>query len=155
WDFDGAQRWLKEDEMASQTQKETHALHICLKHDDPEIIRRLESLGFSQSEDVLDTWFSSALWPHSTLGWPADTPELRYYYPTGVLVTDRGIITLWVARMVITGLYNIGKIPFHHVYITATIQDAFGERMSKTKGNGIDPLDVIGRYGADALRFLL
>jgi valyl-tRNA synthetase len=108
-----------------------------------------------QDPDVLDTWFSSALWPHSTLGWPEDTPELRYYYPTSVLVTDRGIITLWVARMVITGIYNICKIPFPHVYITPTIQDGFGERMSKSKGNGIDPLDIIERYGTDALRFLL
>src|SRR5206468_4305584 len=103
--------------------------------------------------DVLDTWFSSALWPHSTLGWPDPTPELRYYYPTNTLVTSRGIITLWVARMVIAGLYNLGQIPFHHVYITPTILDGFGETMSKSKGNGVDPLDIIDRYGTDALRF--
>jgi valyl-tRNA synthetase len=106
-----------------------------------------------QDPDVLDTWFSSALWPHSTLGWPEPTPELAYYYPTSVLVTSRDIITLWVARMVMTGLYNVGDIPFHHVYIHPKILDAFGEGMSKTKGNGIDPLDIIERYGADALRF--
>ena len=106
-----------------------------------------------QDPDVLDTWFSSALWPHSTLGWPEPTEELKYYYPTSVLVTNRDIITLWVARMVMTGLYNVGDIPFHHVYIHPTVLDGFGERMSKMKGNGIDPLDIIERYGTDALRF--
>ena len=108
-----------------------------------------------QDPDVLDTWFSSALWTHSTLGWPDDTPELRYYYPTDVLVTSRGIITLWVARMVITGLYNLKKVPFYHVYIHTTIQDGFGETMSKTKGNGVDPLDIVSMYGTDALRFII
>ncbi len=108
-----------------------------------------------QDSDVLDTWFSSALWPHSTLGWPEQTAELRYYYPTSVLVTSRDIITLWVARMVMTGLYNVGQVPFHHVYIHPKIMDAFGEGMSKTKGNGLDPLDIIEFYGADALRFTM
>jgi valyl-tRNA synthetase len=108
-----------------------------------------------QDPDVLDTWFSSALWPHSTFGWPEATEELRYYYPTNVLVTNRDIITLWVARMVITGLYNVGEVPFHHVYIHPKILDAFGEGMSKTKGNGVDPLDIIERYGTDALRFAM
>ncbi len=106
-----------------------------------------------QDPDVLDTWFSSALWPHSTLGWPETTSELAYWYPTSVLVTSREIITLWVARMVMTSLYNLDKVPFHHVYITPTILDGFGERMSKSKGNGLDPLDIIERYGTDALRF--
>jgi valyl-tRNA synthetase len=119
-----------------------------------------------QDPDVLDTWFSSALWPHSTLGWPGpalpgeppgpQNPEwaqMRYYYPTSVLVTNRDIITLWVARMVITGLYNVGEVPFHHVYIHPKILDAFGEGMSKSKGNGVDPLDIIEFYGTDALRF--
>ena len=118
--------------------------------------------------DVLDTWFSSGLWPHSTLGWPgpalSDRPpgpqnpewdEMRYYYPTSVLVTSRDIITLWVARMVITGLYNVKQVPFHHVYIHPKILDAFGETMSKSKGNGVDPLDIIERYGTDALRFVM
>jgi valyl-tRNA synthetase len=112
-----------------------------------------EKYPLEQDPDVLDTWFSSALWPHSTLGWPEPTPELKYYYPTSVLVTARGIITLWVARMVITGLYNVGQVPFHHVYIYPTILDGFGETMSKSKGNGVDPLDIIDRYGTDALRY--
>jgi valyl-tRNA synthetase len=108
-----------------------------------------------QDPDVLDTWFSSALWPHSTLGWPEHTPELAYYYPTSVLVTSRDIITLWVARMVMTGLYNVGQVPFHQVYIHAKILDGFGQGMSKSKGNGVDPLDIIEVYGTDALRYTL
>jgi valyl-tRNA synthetase len=107
----------------------------------------------TQDPDVLDTWFSSALWPHSTLGWPEQTPELEYFYPTSVLVTSRDIITLWVARMVLTGFYNVGKIPFSQVFIHPKILDGFGETMSKSKGNGVDPLDVISMYGADSLRF--
>ena len=105
--------------------------------------------------DVLDTWFSSALWPHSTLGWPGNTDELDYYYPTNVLVTSRDIITLWVARMVITSLYNCGQIPFHQVYIHPKILDGQGRTMSKTRGNGVDPLNIIQKYGPDALRFSL
>lgn len=108
---------------------------------------------FEQDGDVLDTWFSSALWPHSTMGWPGKTSDLDNYYPTSTLVTSRDIITLWVARMVMTGLYNVGKIPFHHVYVHPKILDGFGETMSKSKGNGLDPLDIIDLYGTDALRF--
>ncbi len=108
-----------------------------------------------QDDDVLDTWFSSALWPHSTLGWPEQTPELAYYYPTSVLITSRDIITLWVARMVLTGLHNVGEVPFKHVYIHPKILDKYGETMSKSKGNGVDPLDVIQKFGADSLRFAL
>jgi valyl-tRNA synthetase len=104
---------------------------------------------------VLDTWFSSALWPHSTLGWPEKTAELAYYYPTSTLVTSRDIITLWVARMVLTGLYNVGDVPFREVFIHPKILDGFGEGMSKSKGNGVDPLDIIEKFGADALRFAL
>ncbi len=107
----------------------------------------------TREEDVLDTWFSSALWPHSTLGWPEKTKELDYYYPTSVLITSRDIITLWVARMVLTGLYNAGEIPFPDVYIHPKILDGFGEGMSKSKGNGVDPVDVIEKFGADSLRF--
>ncbi|MFM7112904.1 MAG: valine--tRNA ligase [Planctomycetota bacterium] len=103
--------------------------------------------------DVLDTWFSSALWPESTLGWPESSSDLARYYPTSVLSTSRDNITLWVARMVICGLYNTGHIPFHKVYIHPKITDGFGETMSKSKGNGVDPLDIISRYGPDALRF--
>jgi valyl-tRNA synthetase len=108
-----------------------------------------------QDPDVLDTWFSSALWPHSTLGWPKQTRELGYYYPTSVLITSRDIITLWVARMVLTGLHNVGDVPFRHVYIHPKILDKYGETMSKSKGNGVDPLDVIQKFGADSLRFAL
>jgi valyl-tRNA synthetase len=120
----------------------------------------------TQDLDVLDTWFSSALWPMSTLGWPGpaipDKPkgpanpeweEQKYYYPTSVLITSREIITLWVARMVLMGLYNLEEIPFHDVYIHPKILDGYGETMSKSKGNGVDPLDIIAKFGTDALRF--
>jgi valyl-tRNA synthetase len=106
-----------------------------------------------REEDVLDTWFSSALWPHSTLGWPEKTEELEYYYPTSVLITSRDIITLWVARMVLAGRFNVGQKPFSDVYIHPKILDGFGEGMSKSKGNGVDPLDVMEKFGADSLRF--
>ncbi|MDR3234508.1 MAG: valine--tRNA ligase [Planctomycetaceae bacterium] len=108
-----------------------------------------------QEEDVLDTWFSSALWTHSTLGWPDDTPELQKFYPTGVLITNRDILTLWVARMVLAGKFNTGKKPFNEVYIHPKILDKYGEGMSKSKGNGVDPISVIAEFGADALRFAL
>ena len=105
--------------------------------------------------DVLDTWFSSALWPHSTLGWPRQTAELARFYPTSTLVTSRDILTLWVARMVIMGIFDTGEIPFREVYIHPKILDRYGETMSKSKGNGVDPVDVIDTLGADALRFAL
>ncbi|MBN2218124.1 MAG: valine--tRNA ligase [Pirellulales bacterium] len=106
-----------------------------------------------REDDVLDTWFSSALWPHSTLGWPEKTKELEYYYPTNLLITSRDIITLWVARMVLAGLHNVGKVPFSDVFIHPKILDGYGEGMSKTKGNGVDPIDIMEKFGADSLRF--
>ncbi len=108
-----------------------------------------------REEDVLDTWFSSALWPHSVFGWPDKTPELEYYYPTNLLITSRDIITLWVARMVLAGYYNTGEKPFPDVFIHPKILDKYGEGMSKTKGNGIDPVFVIEKFGADSLRFAI
>jgi valyl-tRNA synthetase len=109
----------------------------------------------TRDEDVLDTWFSSALWPFSTLGWPDETPELARYYPTSVLVTGFDIIFFWVARMMMTGLHFMEEVPFRTVYIHALVRDEKGAKMSKSKGNVIDPLDLIDRYGADALRFTL
>src|SRR5262249_46231125 len=105
--------------------------------------------------DVLDTWFSSALWPFSTLGWPDATPELARYYPTDVLVTGFDIIFFWVARMMMMGLHFMKEAPFATVYIHALVRDEKGAKMSKSKGNVIDPLHLIDDYGADALRFTL
>jgi valyl-tRNA synthetase len=171
-------------------------LYICFLEDpkDSAVKAFLDKYGLVQDPDVLDTWFSSALWPHSTLGWPDATAELKKWYPTSVLLTGRDIITLWVARMVMTGMYNMGHerdtgvppvpvaegtktkpfasegtmqerdarvtatrlgIPFFHVAINPTILDGKGERMSKSKGNGVDPIDIIETHGADALRFTL
>ena len=109
----------------------------------------------TRDEDVLDTWFSSALWPFSTLGWPDTTPELKRYYPTSVLVTGFDIIFFWVARMMMMGLHFMGDVPFRDVFIHTRVLDERGQKMSKTKGNVVDPLDIIGEYGADALRFAL
>ena len=109
----------------------------------------------TQDEDVLDTWFSSALWPFSTLGWPIETPDLKTFYPTSVLVTARDIIFLWVSRMMMMGQKFMGAPAFHDVYVTGTILDKHGQRMSKTKGNGVDPLEVFQKYGVDATRLTL
>jgi valyl-tRNA synthetase len=179
-------------------------IEFCPRYEKPSLLAALKRQSFVQDPDVLDTWFSSALWPHSTLGWPDDTLDLRKWYPTSVLVTGRDIITLWVARMVMMGMYNMRSaltpspctqgegrgegefqsssvddknphpyplpeyrergsegvarqlgIPFHHVAINPTILDGKGERMSKSKGNGVDPVDVVDTHGADALRFTL
>ncbi len=121
--------------------------------------RAVEKFGAActlrQEEDVLDTWFSSALWPFSTQGWPDDTDDLRTFYPTDVLITARDIIYFWVARMIFSGLKFLDKAPFHTVYIHGTILDEKGQRMSKSKGNGIDPIEMIDKFGADAVRFAL
>ena len=114
-----------------------------------------DDVELSRDEDVLDTWFSSALWPFSTLGWPEQTPELARYYPTDVLVTGFDIIFFWVARMIMMGLHFMGDIPFHTVYVHALVRDEKGQKMSKSKGNIIDPMEIIEEYGADALRFTL
>ncbi|MBX9623156.1 MAG: valine--tRNA ligase [Gemmataceae bacterium] len=145
--------WSKNPNLALGYQSEPFVIHIAIREPNPDLEAELAALGFAQSEDVLDTWFSSALWPHSTLGWPEETPELKYYYPTSVLCTSRDIITLWVARMVLTGLYNLGEVPFAQVYVHPKLLDGFGETMSKSKGNGLDPLDIIDLYGTDALRY--
>jgi valyl-tRNA synthetase len=176
-------------------------LLICVADGCEELERKLEADGFTQDPDVLDTWFSSALWPHATLGWPdrehnppmvqtadaaseisnlkseiegtrradalplaedsenrklkTENEVLNFFYPGSVLVTSRDIITLWVARMVLTGLYNMGDVPFKHVYIHPKILDGLGQTMSKSKGNGVDPLELIEKYGTDAIRFTI
>ncbi|MBR4754895.1 MAG: valine--tRNA ligase, partial [Lachnospiraceae bacterium] len=121
----------------------------------PDKCPKCGSADLKQDEDVLDTWFSSALWPFSTLGWPKNTPELDYFYPTDVLVTGYDIIFFWVVRMVFSGYAHTGKSPFHTVFIHGLIRDSQGRKMSKSLGNGIDPLEVIDKYGADALRLTI
>ncbi len=121
----------------------------------PEKCEKCQSKNIIQDEDVLDTWFSSALWPFSTLGWPEMTEELKYFYPTNVLVTGYDIIFFWVARMIFSGVEHMGKEPFKHVFIHGLVRDAQGRKMSKSLGNGIDPLEIIENYGTDALRYAL
>ena len=123
--------------------------------DDPESCAHCGSTDMVQDPDVLDTWFSSALWPHSTLGWPEQTEDLAYFYPTSVMETGYDILFFWVARMVMMGLENTAEVPFHKVYLHGLIRDEKGEKMSKTRGNVIDPSDVMNVYGTDALRFAL
>ncbi len=121
----------------------------------PAVCPKCGGSHFTQDEDLLDTWFSSALWPFSTLGWPHETPELDYFFPTSVLVTGYDIIFFWVIRMVFSSLEQMGKSPFKDVLIHGLVRDALGRKMSKSLGNGIDPLEVIDKYGADALRLTL
>ncbi|HWC29928.1 MAG TPA: class I tRNA ligase family protein, partial [Dehalococcoidia bacterium] len=123
--------------------------------EDPARCRHCGSDQIRQDEDTLDTWFSSALWPFSTLGWPDDTDDLRYFYPTSVMETGYDIIFLWVARMIMMGIFALDEVPFEWVYFHGTVRDDQGQRMSKSKGNGVDPEVLIDRYGADALRFKL
>ncbi|MBI4733643.1 MAG: valine--tRNA ligase, partial [Rubrobacteridae bacterium] len=113
------------------------------------------SVKLEQDKDVFDTWFSSALWPFATLGWPENTNELKYFYPTSLLVTSHDIIFFWVARMIMQGMHFVGEIPFKEVYIHALVRDEFGRKSSKSRGNVIDPLDIIEEFGTDALRFTL
>lgn len=126
---------------------ETGEVVVARNNPDPE--------KYTQDPDTLDTWFSSALWPFSTLGWPNETEDLKYYFPTNVLVTGYDIIFFWVIRMVFSSLYNLGEVPFKDVYLTGLVKDSQGRKMSKSLGNGIDPIEVIDQYGADALRFAL
>jgi valyl-tRNA synthetase len=129
--------------------------YLCVKPGFEELEAAMTSEGWVRDEDVLDTWFSSALWPFSTMGWPDENEALKKFYPTQVLCTAREIITLWVSRMVMMGQYCVGDIPFSDVYIHAMIQDGQGRKMSKSLGNGIDPLVAIDSHGADAMRFTL
>ena len=175
WIADSEGRLYRTDEIYGLDPKSRFDILISLQNAAAEekYAAALESVGFAQDPDVLDTWFSSALWPFSTLGWPDPaTAELEpgqrslgivdggedclsYYYPGSCLVTARDIITLWVARMQLMGLYLLGDVPFTDCFIHANIQDGKGERMSKSKGNGIDPEDIIDKYGADAMRYVL
>jgi valyl-tRNA synthetase len=174
WAADKEGKLYPMEDLPALKADEKYNLLICLRNDKAEekFAAALEAAGLRQDPDVLDTWFSSALWPFSTLGWPdPETAEvdpgqktlgttngedcLSYYYPGSCLVTARDIITLWVARMLIMGLYLLGDVPFTDCFIHANIQDGKGERMSKSKGNGIDPEDIIDNYGADSMRYVL
>lgn len=178
----------------TRAESDPNQILICVDHVSDEMkekvdlsIAMLEASGFEQDPDVLDTWFSSGIWPFATLGWPDMTKNppldenavalqkdarlspaelqdphatqtnrvLNYFYPGSVLITSRDIITLWVARMVMSGLYTMGDVPFHHVHVHPKILDGFGQTMSKSKGNGVDPVDLIDKYGTDAVRFTI
>ena len=128
---------------------------IIVSEDEPDENGLLDGVHVTQEEDTLDTWFSSALWPFATLGWPIENEKLDYFFPTNILVTGYDIIFFWVIRMVFSSLYTTGKTPFDHVLFTGLIRDPQGRKMSKSLGNGVDPIDVVDQYGADALRFTL
>ncbi len=175
WVTDAEGRIYGKPEVETLDPRERYDILVSLRNPAAEAkyAAALEAAGFAQDPDVLDTWFSSALWPMSTLGWPDPATAaldpgqrplgpvhgrsdcLSYYYPGSCLVTARDIITLWVARMMLMGLYLMGDVPFTDSFIHANIQDGKGERMSKSKGNGIDPEDIIDKYGADAMRYVL
>ena len=128
---------------------------IIVSEEDPDEEGKLNGVHVTQEEDTLDTWFSSALWPFATLGWPIENEKLDYFFPTDILVTGYDIIFFWVIRMVFASIYTTGKLPFNHVLFTGLIRDPQGRKMSKSLGNGVDPIDVVNEYGADALRFTL
>ena len=128
---------------------------IIVSEDEPDENGMLDGIHVTQEEDTLDTWFSSALWPFATLGWPEENEKLDYFFPTDILVTGYDIIFFWVIRMVFSSLYTTGKVPFDHVLFTGLIRDPQGRKMSKSLGNGVDPIEVVDQYGADALRFTL
>ncbi|MCX7884783.1 MAG: class I tRNA ligase family protein, partial [Caloramator sp.] len=128
---------------------------IIVSTDEPKVCTKCGSNNLKQDENVLDTWFSSALWPFSTLGWPDKTEDLEYFYPTSVLVTGYDIIFFWIARMIFSGVDQMKEIPFKYVFVHGIVRDSQGRKMSKSLGNGIDPLEIIDKYGADALRFTL
>ena len=132
---------------------EIERIEVCVGPDSNGLAKQLEQFGFSQSTDVLDTWFSSWLWPFATMGWPEQTPTLKKFYPTTDLVTAPDIIFFWVARMIMAGYEFMGDLPFRNVYFTGIIRDKLGRKMSKSLGNSPDPLELIAKYGADALRF--
>jgi len=132
-----------------------HCGAVIVEREDPTYCKKCGSSDIYQDEDVLDTWFSSWLWPFSTLGWPRDTADFRRYYPTSALVTAYDIIFFWVARMIMAGMEFTGKSPFSEVYIHGLVRDKHGRKMSKSLGNGIDPLEIVDEYGADALKFTL
>ena len=129
--------------------------HVMAATETPSKCQECDSTKLRQDEDVLDTWFSSALWPFATLGWPEETASLEKFYPTQVLVTGRDIINLWVGRMIFAGLEFRGEKPFTDVLIHATLMDDQGQRQQKAKGTGVNPLELIDKYGADPLRFAL
>src|SRR5690606_36013185 len=129
--------------------------HTAVSMEDVRVCPRCGSANVRQDEDVMDTWFSSALWPFSTMGYPDRTEDLDYFYPTDVLVTAYDIIFFWVARMIFSALEHMGEIPFKDVLITGLVRDALGRKMSKSLGNGIAPIEIIETYGADTLRFSL